>query len=176
MKSYAMMIPVTLMRYVPVVVVLSLAACETPTPGPNHSLAASDTVASVARIAAPPDTTTLGGTWFLQPVLPSDTATGKVPTLELNVDKSRFSGNTGCNMMHGAFWFSKTDSSLSFSEKINITKMACPGYNEPAFMKSLRSAGRYRLRNGVLTLLSDDNAELSHWVRRPGAGPKALKA
>jgi heat shock protein HslJ len=79
-------------------------------------------------------------------------------------------------MMHGEFWFSKTDSSLSFGEKINSTKRACPGYNEPAFMKSLRSAGRYRLRNGVLTLLSDDNAELSHWVRRPGAGPKALKA
>ena len=170
-----MMIP-TLMRYSSVVAVLTLAACQTPTSGPTHSLAAPDTVVSVAKIATPPDTTTLGGTWFLQPMLPSDTATGKVPTLELNVDKSRFSGNTGCNNMHGEFWFSKTDSSLSFSEKISTTKMACPGYNEPAFMKSLRSAGRFRLRNGVLTLLSDDNTELSHWVRQPGAGPKALKA
>ena len=127
-------------------------------------------------MAESPDTTTLGGKWYLQPVLPSDTATGKIPTLELNLDKSRFSGNTGCNTMHGEFWFSKTDSSVSFSDKMNITKMACPGYNEPAFIKSLRSAGRFRLRNGVLTLLSDDNTELSHWVRKPGAGPKALKA
>jgi heat shock protein HslJ len=168
--------PATLMKHTAVVSVLALAACQTPTSGPAHSLAARDTVVSVARIAAPPDTTTLGGTWFLQPVLPSDTATGKVPTLVLNLDKSRFMGNTGCNTMHGEFWFSKTDSSLSFSEKISTTKMACPGYNEPAFIKSLRSAGRYRLRNGVLTLLSDDNTELSHWVRKPGAGPKALKA
>ena len=155
---------------------LALAACQTPASGPTQTLPAKDTVVATARIAAPPDTTSLGGTWFLQPVLPSDTATGKVPTLDLNLDKSRFTGNTGCNTMHGTFWFSKTDSSLSFSEKIITTKMACPGYNEPAFMKSLRSAGRYRLRNGVLTLLSDDNTELSNWVRRPGVGPKALKA
>ena len=155
---------------------LALAACQTPASGSTQSLPARDTVVATARIATPPDTTTLGGTWFLQPVLPSDTATGRVPTLDLNLDKSRFAGNTGCNTIHGAFWFSKTDSSLSFSEKIITTKMACPGYNETAFMKSLRSAGRFRLRNGVLTLLSDDNTELSNWVRKPGAGPKALKA
>ena len=168
--------PATLLKYLAIIPVLAFPACQTPTSAPAHSLAAPDTVVSVARIAAPPDTTTLGGTWFLQPVLPSDSATGKLPTLVLNLDKSRFAGNTGCNNMHGEFWFSKTDSSLSFSEKISTTKMACPGYNEPAFIKSLRSAGRYRLRNGVLTLLSDDNTELSHWVRKPGAGPKALKA
>lgn len=109
-------------------------------------------------------------------MLPSDTAAGKVPTLDLNLEKSRFSGNTGCNNMHGEFWFSKTDSSLSFGDKMNITKKSCTGYNEPAFIKSLRSAGRYRLRDGVLTLLSDNNTELSHWVRKPGMGPKALKA
>jgi len=164
------------MKHFTFIPVLAFAACQTPTSGPTHRLAAPDTVVSVARIATPPDTTTLGGTWFLQPVLPSDTATGKLPTLVLNLDKSRFTGHTGCNTMHGEFWFSKTDSSLSFSEKISTTKMACPGYNEPAFMKSLRSAGRYRLRNGVLTLLSDDNTELSHWVRKPGTAPKALKA
>jgi heat shock protein HslJ len=151
-------------------------ACQTSTSNPVHTAKTSDTLATVATIVIPPDTTTLAGRWYLQPILPSDTATGKVPILDLNLDKSRFSGNTGCNMMHGEFWFSKTDSSLSFSDKVSITKMACPGYNEPAFMKSLRSAGRFRLRNGVLTLLSDDNTELSHWVRKPGAGPKALKA
>jgi heat shock protein HslJ len=157
---------------------LFFVACQSPTKGPVPVArdSTTDTVVSTAKIAAPPDTTTLGGVWYLQPVLASDTATGKIPNLELNLDKSRFSGNTGCNTMHGEFWYSKTDSSLSFSEKIIATKMACPGYNEPAFMKSLRSAGRYRLGNGVLTLLSDDNTELSHWVRKPGAGPKAIKA
>lgn len=157
--------------------VFTVAACQNS--GPAHTAKTYDTLARVARIGtspAAPDTTTLGGMWYLQPMLPADTATGKIPTLDLNLEKSRFSGNTGCNTMHGEFWFSKTDSSLSFSDRMNITKMSCPGYNEPAFIKSLRSAGRYRLRDGVLTLLSDNNTELSHWTRRPGAGPKALKA
>ncbi|HEV2483668.1 MAG TPA: META domain-containing protein [Puia sp.] len=156
---------------------LVFAACQNS--GPAHTAKTPDTLATVARVGtppAPPDTTTLGGMWYLQPMLPSDTATGKIPTLDLNLDKSRFSGNTGCNKMHGEFWFSKTDSSLSFSDRMNITRMSCPGYDEPAFIKSLRSAGRYRLRNGVLTLLSDNNTELSHWVRKPSTVPKALKA
>jgi heat shock protein HslJ len=164
------------MKFIVILQLFVFAACQTPVSGPATALSAPDTVVTPAKLATPPDTSTLGGTWFLQPVLPSDSATGRLPSLELNPDKSRYSGNTGCNTMHGEFWYSKTDSSLSFSEKIITTKMACPGYNEPAFMKSLRSAGRYRLRNGVLTLLSDDNIELSHWVRRPDAGPKALKA
>ena len=154
---------------------LLLAACQSPTGKQNT--AARDTVASTtASIMAPPDTTTLGGVWYLQPVLPSDTAAGKTPMLDLNLAKSRVLGNTGCNSMNGVFWFSKNDSSLSFSDKIVTSRMSCTGYNERAFIKSLLSAGRYRLRNGVLTLLSDDNAELSHWVRKPGNAPKALKA
>jgi heat shock protein HslJ len=153
---------------------LLLAACQSPTGKPNT--VTRDTIATTASVMTSPDTTTLGGIWYLQPVLPSDTAAGKTPMLDLNLTKSRFGGNTGCNSMNGVFWFSKTDSSLSFSEKIVTSKMACQGYNERAFIKSLLSAGRYRLRNGELTLLSDDNTELSHWVRKPGIAPKALKA
>jgi heat shock protein HslJ len=153
---------------------LLFAACQSPTGKQNA--ANRDTIVAAATIMTSPDTTTLGGTWYLQPVLPSDTAAGKTPSLDFNLTKSRFLGNTGCNSMKGEFWFSKTDSSLSFNEKIVTSKMACPGYNERAFIKSLLSAGRYRLRDGVLTLLSDDNTELSHWVRKPGKAPKALKA
>ena len=157
--------------------VLLLAACQSPTGKQNTS--AQVTVAATASImtsSTSSDTTTLGGVWYLQPVLPSDTAAGKTPSLDLNLEKTRFLGNTGCNSMQGKFWFSKTDSSLSFSDNIATSKMACPGYNEPAFIKSLQHAGRYRLRDGVLTILSDDNTELSHWVRKPGNAPKALKA
>lgn len=165
------------MKFIAAVCLLAFAGCQSPT---NKPLAAApavrDTVVPVAKVVSPPDTTTLGGVWYLQAMLPSDTAAGKIPTLILDVHKSRFSGNTGCNSMHGEFWFSRTDSSLSFGEKIIATRMACPGYNEAAFMKSLRSAGRYRLRNGVLILLSDNNTELSHWIRKQSAGPKALKA
>jgi len=168
------------MRSIAILPLFAVAACQSPTGNPAHTAKDYDTTATVAKIGTPPaaasDTTTLGGMWYLQPMLPSDTATGKIPTLNLNLAKSRFSGNTGCNTLHGEFWFSKTDSSLSFSDRMTVTRMACPGYNEPAFLKSLRSAGRYRLRNGVLTLLSDDNTELSHWVRKPGPAPKALKA
>jgi heat shock protein HslJ len=153
-----------------------LAACQSPTGRQNGPVNNDTVVSTTASIMTSPDTTTLGGVWYLQPVLPSDTAAGKSPMLDLNLAKSRFLGNTGCNSMNGVFWFSKNDSSLSFSDKIVTSRMSCTGYNERAFIKSLLSAGRYRLRNGVLTLLSDDNAELSHWVRKPGNAPKALKA
>ena len=139
-----------------------LTACQDSEPAKQ-----ADTTAKrpLARRAAP-DTTSLGGPWYLQPVLASDTAAGKVPILRLDLAKSKFTGNTGCNNMRGSFWYSKTDSSLSFSDKIITTKMACPGYNEPAFMKSLQHTSHYRIRNGVLTLLADDNSELSRWMRQ----------
>lgn len=135
-----------------------------------------DSVASSQRRLAPADTTTLAGTWYLQAVLPSDTATGRTPVLILDLLKSHFTGNNGCNSMRGTFWFSAKDSSLSFSAQIVQTRMSCAGYNEAGFMKSLKSAGRYRLHNGTLTLLGDDNTELSEWARQPGGGAKALKA
>ena len=158
-----------------------LTACQSPTEAPvTHPIETTarkvDSAMPSQRVLASADTTTLAGTWYLQAVLPSDTATGRTPVLILDLAKSHFIGNTGCNSMRGTFWFSAKDSSLSFSAQIIQTRMSCPGYNEGAFMKSLKSAGRYRLHNGVLTLLGDDNTELSEWARQPGAGPKALKA
>ena len=148
-------------------------ACQTQIGPEKHP---KDTVLAAASTPHEPDSTTLGGSWYLQAVLPSDTATGKIPTLILDLGKSKFSGNTGCNSMRGQFWFSAKDSSLSFSDKIISTKMACPGYNEPAFMKSLKNVSHYRLNKGMLTLLSDDNTELSHWMRKPSTPSKTLKA
>lgn len=142
----------------------------------NHPAPAADTTV----IAPPPsrkipDTTTLGGVWYLQPVLASDAATGKTPSLRLELSKKRFSGNTGCNNMSGKLWYSDKDSSLSFSDKITTTKMACPGYNEPSFLKSLQHANHYRLRDGILTLLAEDNSELSKWGRKPASAVKSVK-
>jgi heat shock protein HslJ len=150
------------------------AACQSPAGKQNTSTRGM--VITTASTMTSPDTTTLGGVWYLQPVLPSDTAAGKTPSLDLNLAKSRFAGNTGCNSMHGEFRYSQTDSSVSFSDKIVTSKMACPGYNEPAFIKSLLNVSRYRLRNGILTLLSQDNTELSHWGRKRVDILKALKA
>ena len=163
-----------MIKYIHAMWLLPFAACQGSSSGPAVPAAARERVIPVVRVM-PADTTTLGGRWVLQPVLASDSVTGKLPTLDLDLARSRFSGNTGCNSMHGQFWYSKTDSSLSFGDKIAMTRRACPGYNEAAFLKSLRSAGRCRLRDGVLSLLSDDNTELSRWTRKPSKVPKALK-
>jgi heat shock protein HslJ len=144
--------------------------------GNSNSTRPSDTATTVAPTPPPaPDTTTLGGRWYLQPVLPSDTATGKKAWLDLNPELSRFTGNTACNSMHGKFYFSKTDSSFSFNDKIAISKMSCPGYNEPAFLKSLKNTTRFRLYHGTLTLIGEDHAELSRWIRKPATMAKVLK-
>ena len=116
-------------------------------------------------LAAPiADTFSINGAWFLQPVLASDTATGNIPTLIFNLEKNNFSGNTGCNNMNGSFVIS--DTSLVFNEKIITTRMACAGYNEDAFIKSLLRTNKYKFDNGVLVLLFE-STELSRWTRRP---------
>ena len=121
----------------------------------------------------PADTNRLDGTWFLQPVLASDTATGKIPTLIFNVNTSRFSGHTGCNNMSGRFEMS--GKTLRFDSNLITTKMACPGYNERAFIKSLLRANGYKFDNGVLILLFDAT-ELSRWTRQPPRGPQIQRA
>jgi heat shock protein HslJ len=164
-----------MMKTISAVCLLFLLACQNPAGGSSKAVA--DTPAALPAPPRVPDTTSLAGTWYLQPVLDSDTTTGtgKLPWIQFDLVKSRFIGNTGCNTMRGEFWFSKNDSSLSFSDKLATTRMACPGYNEPAFLKSLRSAAHYRLRQGMLTLVGDDNLELSRWRRKSSDSAKILK-
>jgi len=117
-----------------------------------------------AQTHQPADTATLNGQWYLQPVLASDTATGKTPVLNLQLASGQFTGNTGCNTMRGSF--KKTDSSLVFNEQIITTKMFCSGYDEAAFLKSLLRTNRYRFDNDQLVLMFDAT-ELSRWARKP---------
>ncbi len=119
------------------------------------------------------DTATLGGQWFLQPILASDTAAGKIPVLVINLAAGTFSGNTGCNTMRGSI--QKTDSSLLFNKDMVTTKMICAGYNEAAFISNLQRTNRYRFDNGVLVLLFDVT-ELSRWTRKPDRKMKMNKA
>jgi heat shock protein HslJ len=152
----------------PVVLLLAVyaLACDT---APNNKLPAVDSAApapaDTTRItdnSKVKDTTRLGGVWFLQPVLASDTATGKVPRIEFNLDSKRFSGNTGCNNMSGTFVY--TDSTLTLNQPV-LTKMNCVGYNERAFLESLLRANHYRFDNGMLVLLFNQT-ELSRWTRK----------
>lgn len=151
---------------------LVLLACQQPqtknSPTPRDTLTKDS--AAMAAIPKRPvilDSTVLDGSWYLQPVLPSDTATGKRATIEFNVKKAHFSGNTGCNSMNGKYYFSIVDSSLSFGDKLVTTKMACVGYNEKAFLKNLLLTTHFKMRSGVLILLAEDNTELSRWERKP---------
>ncbi|HEV2353968.1 MAG TPA: META domain-containing protein [Puia sp.] len=141
---------------------LFLLAChnpsnQSPTPQP-------DSVAPVPVRPTTKDTTTIAGTWYLEPVPPSD-STGNPPWIHLGLELSRFNGYTGCNTMHGKFYYSAADSSISFGERIVVGRKFCQGYNEAAFIKGLKSTGRYRLQNGVLILMMDNHTELSRWRR-----------
>ena len=107
--------------------------------------------------------TSINGEWFLQPVVPSDTATDKVPVIIFDLAKGTFTGNNGCNKMNGKITIRK--SSLSFNDKIMTTKMACQGYNEQGFMKNLLKTDRYKIEGGLLILMSG-TTELSKWTRK----------
>jgi heat shock protein HslJ len=112
--------------------------------------------------------TALNGQWYLLPVLAADTATGRYPAINFNVAKGTFTGHTGCNRMNGTF--KRTDTSLVINERIMMTRMACPGYNEPAFIKTLLSTNRYKIKDSVLVLMFDQT-ELSKWTRKPYRAP-----
>lgn len=127
--------------------------------------------AGMNTIAA--DTTTLNGQWFLQPVLSSDTAAGRIPVLHIDVASRTFTGNTGCNAIRGSF--QKTDTSLAFGHNMVTTKMNCAGYDETAFIRSLERANRYKFENGLLILMFDAT-ELSRWTRKPDRTIKMNKA
>lgn len=109
------------------------------------------------------DTNSIEGDWYLVPVLAADTATGKKPHIRFNTRTNRFTGNTGCNSMNGTF--RHADSSLVFDERIVVTKRACAGFNESAFLKSLLRTNYYRFENGMLVLMFNKE-ELSRWARK----------
>jgi heat shock protein HslJ len=136
------------------------------TPSTDSSSAPADTAIALK------DTTSLAGPWYLIPVLPTDTGAGRTPQLIINLSEKTFAGNTGCNSMSGSFDY--TDSSLVFNERIMMTKMACTGYNEQAFIKNLLRTNRFRFDEGALVLMVEEQ-ELSRWSRTPTKPPVSNK-
>ena len=130
----------------------------------DTAVAAGATRAKDTTFAA--DSTTLNGSWLLQPQLASDTAAGKIPRINFDVATARFTGNTGCNSMNGRF--EKNGNSLVISRQVITTKMACMGYNEKAFLDNLFRVNRYEIKDGVL-LLKEDETVLFRWVRKLAA-------
>lgn len=112
--------------------------------------------------------TILNGEWFLQPVLASDTAAGRFPSIKFDVTRGTFTGNTGCNKMSGAF--KRTDSTLTIDNQIKVAEKVCTGYNEAAFLKNLLNTNRCK-REGAVLILMFDQTELSRWTRKPYRAP-----
>lgn len=102
------------------------------------------------------------GKWKLVPAMPSDTATGKVPFLNFAMDSKRVTGNTGCNNFSGTFNIDKN--SLTFNHDFISTKMACPGYDEAAFERSLLRTNNFEI-NGDTLCLKENATPLSYWVK-----------
>ncbi len=114
--------------------------------------------ASPATNTPAPDS--IENTWVLVPMLPSDTATGKLPTLTLDVAHKTFSSFTGCNQLSGNFVVK--DNTLKFSSDFTMTKMFCEGYNEKAFIENLLRVDGFRIEDGMLVLISGQTP-ISKW-------------
>jgi heat shock protein HslJ len=123
---------------------------------------------SGAKYTSGQDTATLSGTWVLQPVLPSDTSTDKIPYIHFDLEKSEFSGFTGCNRMNGRLRLE--GDRLTFDPNLSLTKMVCQGYNEKAFIANLLRVTRYKISEGILELRID-NLPVSKWVRKTRPAP-----
>jgi len=117
----------------------------------------------------------MSGKWVLIPALDSDTASGHIPEIQIDVKESKFSGSTGCNRMSGSF-FASDSASIQFSDKMITTRMYCAGYDESAFLQNLLRVDNYKFRKGML-VFSVGTIEVLRWKRKPAAPKKpATKA
>jgi heat shock protein HslJ len=116
----------------------------------------------------------MSGKWQLIPALDSDTATGHIPEIQIDVKESKFSGNTGCNRMTGSF-FAQDSASIQFSDKMVTTRMFCSGYNESAFLQNLLRVNNYKFRKGLLIFCVGD-IEVFRWKRKSTTPKKPAKA
>lgn len=105
----------------------------------------------------------LNGTWYLIPVLASDTAAGKLPTLTINLKKKQFTGNDGCNDISGTFV--TAEDKLTFSDNIKGTKIECKGYDEKAFLHNFLLTSNYKIEDSTLSLMNGKTV-LSKWSRK----------
>lgn len=111
------------------------------------------------------DSVTLAGDWYLRPVLPSDTAAGKLPMLRFELGTRKFSGSTGCNQMNGSFNLSADV--LSFDKNISFSKKDCEGYNEKEFLTNLLRVDHYKIKDSSVLQLLIGQTPVSEWGRKP---------
>ena len=134
----------------------------------NRSSAVTDNDSSTLPPVTINESQNIAGSWILIPVMPSDSAGGKLPVINFNIAAQKFTGNSGCNSMSGSFQLSGSE--LKFNEQIISTRMACPGYNEKIFMDNLLKVNRYEIQDSVLSLMYN-TTPLSKWSRSADTTP-----
>lgn len=77
----------------------------------------------------------------------------KMPTLMIDAAQARFSGNNGCNQIHGNLHIKKE--TLRFDSNMASTMMACPGRGEQFFNATLFDVNRYVINNHELIFYKD---------------------
>lgn len=81
----------------------------------------------------------------------------KKPLITFDAANKKVSGNTSCNNFTGRFTFDAH--TISFAEPLAMTRMACPGEGEQAFMDMLKKVNAYAITdNNTLTFLMGDIA------------------
>lgn len=100
----------------------------------------------------------LEGRWELTLFTPggkefAEMAGQRRPELIFRTAEKKVSGTTGCNQLSGSYTVSA--SSFQFGTHMALTKMACPAYDETAFLNALTSINRFVINNDQLQFLQD---------------------
>jgi heat shock protein HslJ len=102
----------------------------------------------------------LYGGWTLSVFQPAQKKTlaewfgTRVIELRFEKDGNTVSGTTGCNRFQGTY--TADTANLTFTQNRALTRMACPGYDEQLFLRTLNQINRYRLIEGQLELMQNE--------------------
>lgn len=99
----------------------------------------------------------LKGKWRVSKLIGIDSMS-KSPTINIDLEAKKMSGNAGCNNYGGSFQIEGKE--LKFETPF-ATKMYCSNMKiEKAFFECLQNTSYYQIENGTLKLFSSENQEL----------------
>jgi len=80
----------------------------------------------------------------------------KKPQITFDAAKNKVSGSTSCNKFNSSFTVNA--SSINIADPVTMTKMACAGDGENAFLNMMKKINKFSLSGNTLNLLIDDVA------------------
>lgn len=113
----------------------------------------------------------LDGSWVLAIFMPEQKKTLAeifgTRAVDIQFDKATHgvSGSTGCNRFMSKY--TADTASLQFSGNRVLTKMACGDYNEQTFLNALDQVNRYRIAEGQLELLQNNDIVMVFARKQP---------